>query len=102
VVLLNFTDIWVPLFDLPNVTVAQVVADLNATSSIITDTLSFFNTFFGPTGFVTLSPPIVPSNATVSNTTVSTIPVSNNTLTNTSFGVNIPVGLGAIVQWITE
>jgi hypothetical protein len=72
VVLLNFSAIWSPLYDSPQVTAALVVADLNATSSIIVDTLSWFNRFFGPTGFVTLSPPhvlIVPSNETTSNET---------------------------------
>jgi len=87
VVLLNFTAIWSPVYDLAQITVAEVVADLNATSSIIINTTSWFQVFFGPNGLVTL------------NTTLS-MQQANQT-TNSSFGINIPVGLEAIVAWIT-
>jgi len=100
VALLNFTAIWSPLYDSPAVPVAVVVADLNATSSIIVATLSWFNSFFGPTGLVTLSPPLtttVPSNQTTGNQSTS-----NQTTSNTTYGVNIPPGLEAIVEWITS
>jgi hypothetical protein len=56
---------------------------LNASSSIIIDTTSWFNQFFGPNGVVTL------------NTTLSM------QQSITLFGINIPVGLEAIVDWIT-
>jgi hypothetical protein len=85
--LLNFTAIWVPAYVSAQDTVAQVVADLNASSSIIIETTSWFNQFFGPNGLVTL------------NTTLSMQQCSQSV--NTSFGVNIPVGLEAIVAWIT-
>jgi len=87
VILLNFTDIWSPIYDLSQITVAEVVADLNGSSSIIVNTTSWFHMFFGPNGLVTL------------NTTLS-MQQANQT-TNTSFGINIPVGLEAIVAWIT-
>jgi hypothetical protein len=87
VVLLNFTAIWLPKYDLSSITVAKVVADLNASSSIIINTTSWFHLFFGPKGLVTL------------NITLSM--QQSNLTVNTSFGINIPVGLEAIVAWIT-
>jgi hypothetical protein len=79
---LNFSDIWLPLYDQANVTLAMVLADLNASSTIIPLTEDFFNNFFGPNGFVTL------------NTTFSMEHAANQT--------NGPIdsGLANIVAWL--
>lgn len=52
---LNFSEIWLSFYDQANVTLAQVVADLDSSSSILMLTRDFFVTFFGPQGFVTLN-----------------------------------------------
>jgi hypothetical protein len=87
VYLLNFTDIWKPVYNETQVTVAEVVADLNGSSSIIVNTTSWFHMFFGPNGLVTL------------NTTLSM--QQSNQSKNTSFGINIPVDLATMVTWVT-
>jgi len=86
VVLLNFTAIWIPFFDEASTTVSMVVAALNNTSSIITDTLAWFHSFFGPQGFVTL------------DITLS----SNQSDSNCTSGIDVPPGLADIVAWITK
>jgi hypothetical protein len=87
VYLLNFTDIWNPIYDEAQFSVEEVVADLNGSSSVIVNTTSWFHVFFGPNGLVTL------------NTTLSMQQSSQSK--NTSFGVNIPVGLEPMVTWVT-
>jgi hypothetical protein len=78
---LNFSDIWLSLYDQANVTLAEVLADLNASSTIVALTTDFFDTFFGPYGFVTL------------NTTFS---MQNQNQTNGA----IDLGLADIVSWL--
>jgi hypothetical protein len=52
---LNFSAIWSPAYDLAGITVNEVLADLNSSSSIVAQTINFFDTFFGPNGFVTMN-----------------------------------------------
>jgi hypothetical protein len=52
---LNFSAIWIPIYDLANITVDEILADLNSSSSIVAQTINFFGTFFGPNGFVPLN-----------------------------------------------
>lgn len=40
---LNFSQIWISPYDLAGVTVAEVLADLNATSNIFAETSNWFH-----------------------------------------------------------
>jgi hypothetical protein len=77
---LNFSEIWLSFYDQANVTLAQVVADLDSSSSILMLTRDFFVTFFGPQGFVPL------------NTTYSMEPQNQV----------VDAGLKDIVTWLIE
>jgi len=82
---LNFTQIWIPQYDLDNVTVAIVLADINSTfPSIIEKTENFFTEFFGVNGFVTLNITVTP-----------VMPILNMTENGP-----IPLGLTDIVKYI--
>jgi len=79
---LNFSAIWSAAYDLPGVTLDEVLADLDLSSSIVAHTLDFFESFFGPYGYVTL------------NTTASEI--------NQDFGPPIDDALTDVALWLMQ
>ena len=52
-VYLSFSEIWIADYDHANYTIDLIVAELNATTTIIVDTSAWFEEFFGPEGVVT-------------------------------------------------
>jgi hypothetical protein len=43
---LNFTDFWSPIYDLENVTIAEILVDIRAASSVVVKVESWFTAFF--------------------------------------------------------
>jgi len=82
IVYLNFTEIWVQLYDLESVSVSEVIQDLNRDSDIYNNTLAWYVEFFGVDGVITLN--------ITGNATIPVVP-SNST---------IPKGLEPLVAWI--
>ena len=87
ITLLNFTMIWKEIYDDDNMTLSDIIADLNLTSTIVVDLKEWFSFFFGIEGVVTLDrvEPSIP-------------PVSGGGDGQPS---DIPPGMEAIVEWIT-
>jgi hypothetical protein len=93
----SFTGIWSTAYDLANVTVSDIIADLSATSTIVTSTFTWFEAFFGVQGFYTVSGSSVTEIEQEVTTSISGF-ISSSGLATLEAG--LPAELQAIISWI--
>lgn len=85
---LSFSDFWSASFNQDSILIADIIAELNATSAIVEECSTWFTAFFGPSGYVTLNITLAVEVDVGGN---DTLPVVNS---------DIPEGLEDIVAWI--
>jgi hypothetical protein len=93
----NFTQFWSPNFDLDNVTIGEILADINIASNVVVQVESWFTAFFINGGL----------DAFFQNTTLEI--EGGNLTTNISTGmpngnvvvVDVSASVEAVIAWIT-